>query len=87
MAGSELTGTPHLAWKAVKGADYYQVQVFGKGKRVAIAWVKTTSFNVPRAKLQKDVLYTWYVWPGDGAIKAGKFGKLIGKSSFFYGGR
>ena len=29
--------------------------------------------------------YTWYVWPGRGPRRAGRYGPLLGKSTFVVG--
>jgi hypothetical protein len=36
--------------------------------------------------MKKGKVYTWYVWPGIGAKSSAKYGKLIGKVTFTYGG-
>jgi hypothetical protein len=86
LAGTVLNGSPKLSWKGVKGASYYNVQVFQQvgRKRVAIAWPHATSYRIPASKLKKGKTYVWYVWPGYGKLKAAKYGKLIGKSTFVY---
>ena len=87
--GGKLSGSPALSWKPVKGATYYNVQVFagsGTTKRVAIAWPVGTSYVLPAADLVKGTSYTWYVWPGIGAKAAAKYGTLIGKQTFTYTG-
>ena len=87
--GGKLSGSPALSWKTVKGATYYNVQVFegsGTTKRVAIAWPAGTSYVLPAKDLVKGKSYTWYVWPGIGAKIKAKYGTLIGKQSFTYTG-
>jgi fibronectin type 3 domain-containing protein len=84
--GSVLSGTPHLAWRTVAKATYYNVQVYLGKKRVAIAWPHGTSWAVPAGALKKGQTYTWYVWPGLGAQKAAHYGALIGKATFTYRG-
>jgi len=86
LAGTAVTGAPRLSWKPVKGASYYNVQVFrivGR-KRVAISWPRTTSYTIPRSKLVKGKTYVWYVWPGFGKLADAHYGKLIGHSTFAY---
>jgi hypothetical protein len=86
LAGTAVSGAPRLSWKPVKGASYYNVQVFrivGR-KRVAISWPRTTSYTVPRSKLVKGKTYVWYVWPGFGKLADAHYGKLIGHSTFAY---
>src|SRR5262249_6451982 len=36
--GSEVSGPPVLGWGAVKGADYYNVQLYRAGKKVLSIW-------------------------------------------------
>jgi hypothetical protein len=83
-AGATLTGSPELSWKPVKGASYYNIQLYVGTKRVFSAWPKSTSYRVPGSKLTSGVTYTWYVWPGFGPLSNAKYGKLIGKATFRY---
>jgi Bacterial Ig-like domain len=87
--GGKLSGDPNLSWATVKGATYYNVQVF-EGKqaktRVGVAWPTGTTWTLPGADMQKGKTYTWYVWPGLGAKAAARYGKLIGKVTFTYTG-
>jgi hypothetical protein len=86
LKGTVVNSSPKLSWKGVKGAAYYNVQVFQKvgRKRIAIAWPHGTSYRVPLAKLKKGTTYVWYVWPGYGTLKDARYGKLIGSSTFVY---
>ena len=87
--GGKLSGSPALSWNAVKGATYYNVQVFEgtqATKRVAVAWPAGTSWTLPGSNLKKGKTYTWYVWPGLGAKAAAHYGTLIGKVTFTYTG-
>jgi hypothetical protein len=84
--GSELGGSPHLSWRRVARATYYNVQVFLGKKRVAVGWPKGTSFSVPGSKLRKGKKYTWYVWPGFGAQKDAHYGGQVGHATFTYTG-
>jgi hypothetical protein len=82
--GSELRGTVRLTWKKPKRATYFNVQVYLGSTRITQAWPKSASFKIPRSKLKKGKTYTWYVWPGVGSKAAGRYGTLIGKSTFTY---
>ena len=84
--GSSAGGSPALSWRGVGRATYYNVQVFLGKKRVAVGWPKGTSFRVPGGKLVKGKTYTWYVWPGFGALKAAHYGAQVGHASFTYTG-
>jgi hypothetical protein len=85
-AGAVLSGTAHLSWRPVRGAVYYNVQLYRGHARVATAWPQTSSWVVPTGKLKKGQTYTWYVWPGVGPKVAGRYGALIGKATFTYTG-
>jgi hypothetical protein len=68
----------------VRGATYYNVQVFFRGKRAFNTWPVGPRVRVPAGKLRRAGLYTWYVWPGLGPRAAADYGKLIGKATFTY---
>jgi hypothetical protein len=80
--GSELRGNVKLRWLKSKRASYYNVQVFLGSKRVTQGWPKGASFAVAKSKLARGKVYTWYVWPGIGSKARGRYGSLIGKSTF-----
>ena len=82
--GSEVRGTVRLTWKKPKRASYFNVQMYLGSKRVTQAWPKNASFKIPRSKLKRGKTYTWYVWPGVGYKSAGRYGTMIGKSTFTY---
>jgi hypothetical protein len=88
-------------WRTVKGARYYNLQLFRGGERVLAAgtavkvlstWPTRTSFVLKRqwkyaGKRYKlsPGVYTWYVWPGLGPRSAAEYGPLLGASSFQVG--
>jgi HYR domain len=88
-------------WRAVKGARYYNLQLFRGGERVLAAgtpvkvlstWPTKPSFVLKRqwkyaGKRYKLAagLYTWYVWPGLGPRSAAEYGPLLGASTFRVG--
>jgi hypothetical protein len=84
--GSAIGGSPQLSWRGVARATYYNVQVFQGRKRVAVGWPHGTSFRVPAGKLRKGKTYTWYVWPGFGALKDAHYGGQVGHAAFTYTG-
>jgi hypothetical protein len=89
MPGKTLTHAPLLRWTPVRGAAYYNVQLFRGGHKVLSAWPVGTTLKLTRTwkfegrshKLGKGT-YRWYVWPGVGKRKNAKYGKLLGGSSF-----
>jgi hypothetical protein len=87
-----VTSPPELTWAPVKGASYYNVQLI-RGRKVFSAWParpglrlrRTWIHNGRRHRLRPGV-YRWYVWPGYGRIKAARYGKLLGSSTFVVAG-
>jgi hypothetical protein len=85
---AHVTSPPNLVWTPVKGARYYNVQLL-RGRKVLSAWParpgfqlrRTWMYNGRRYRLQPGV-YRWYVWPGIGRVSAGRYGRLLGSSTF-----
>jgi hypothetical protein len=90
--GARVKGAPKLTWAPVRGASYYNVQLV-RGGTIFSAWPKGTSLRLPRSwvyhghryRLHRGV-YRWYVWPGFGTLAANHYGRMIGRSSFFFAG-
>jgi hypothetical protein len=88
-----VTAPPRLVWTAVKGASYYNVQLFSRGRKVLSAWParpglrlrRTWIYNGRRHRLRPGV-YRWYIWPGIGRISANRYGRLLGSSTFVVAG-
>jgi hypothetical protein len=83
-----VTSPPSLAWTRVKGASYYNVQLV-RGRKVLSVWPTRTNFRLRRTWTYKGRryrlrpgVYRWYVWPGFGRISAGRYGRLLGSSTF-----
>jgi hypothetical protein len=81
--------TPRFAWRPATNADYYNVQLWLRGRKVGSWWPTGSRLQLParwRAGGQARRLvagdYTWYVWPGRGARKLGRYGRLLGQSTF-----
>jgi hypothetical protein len=90
--GERVTKAPLLVWTPVRGASYYNV-VLVRGRRVFSAWPTRTRLKVPRAWTYHGHRYTlrsgsyrWIVWPGFGSLSAGQYGKMLGGSTFTFGG-
>ena len=86
--GEQVAKPPLLVWSAVRGASYYNV-VLVRGRRVYSAWPVRARLQLPRSWKYRGRKYTlrpgtyrWYVWPGRGKLSAGRYGKLLGASSF-----
>jgi hypothetical protein len=92
VPGQRVTSPPHLSWLPVKGATYYNVQLI-RGKRILSAWPtrarrrlrKSWVYHGHHYRLRPGV-YRWYVWPGFGKRAKANYGRLVGSSSFVYGG-
>ena len=90
--GERVTKAPLLVWTPVRGASYYNV-VLVRGRRVFSAWPTSARLKMPRAwtyhgrryKLRSGS-YRWFVWPGFGSLSAGHYGKMLGGSTFTFGG-
>jgi hypothetical protein len=87
-----VTAPPELVWTPVKGASYYNVQLI-RGRKVFSAWPARTSLRLRRTWIHngrryrlRPGTYRWYVWPGYGRIKAARYGKLLGSSTFVVAG-
>jgi hypothetical protein len=84
-----LVRLPLLVWKAVRKADYYNVQVFHRRTKVLSTWPRQTQFQLKRRwrfggkqyRLRPGK-YCWYVWPGFGKRSKRDYGKRLGKSCF-----
>jgi hypothetical protein len=91
---ARLASPPMLSWTPVRGATYYNVQLFRDGK------TKLLSVWPTRAKLQlqrswrydgrrytlKPGRYRWFVWPGFGKRRAAHYGHMIGSWTFVIAG-
>jgi hypothetical protein len=92
--GARLKRPPLLAWRAVRKADFYNVQLYRRGRKILSLWP-----HRPRLKLQwqwkyqqrvfrlRPAAYTWIVWPGFGPPAQGRFGPMLGRSTFRMVGR
>jgi hypothetical protein len=83
-----VSSPPNLTWTPVKGARYYNVQLV-RGRKVLSAWPVRPGFQLRRTWVYKGVrhrlrpgVYRWYVWPGRGRRSVGRYGNLLGSSTF-----
>jgi hypothetical protein len=88
VPNARVSAPPLLVWTPVAGASYYNV-VLVRARRVFSAWPPKASLQVPRTWVYRGKphrlrpgLYRWYVWPGYGRLSAGRFGPLLGGSTF-----
>jgi hypothetical protein len=79
---------PILRWSGVRGATYYHVQLYRRGKRILAAWPRTPELALRttwvwggrRYRLTPG-RYRWYAWAGFGRRSAANY-KLLGKDVF-----
>ncbi len=84
--------SPTFAWRPARSARYYNVQLWLGGRAVASWWPARPQLKMPARwrfggsphTLQAGS-YTWYVWPGRGARRHGRYWPLLGKSTFVVG--
>lgn len=79
---------PTLRWGPVRGADYYNVQLFRGSKRIYAAWPKMHQLGLPASwKWSGHVFrlttgrYRWYVWAGFGPRKLAQY-RIVGSARF-----
>ncbi len=92
-SGAAVSTPPRLEWTPVRHATYYNVQLYRGGKilsawptRATLPLARSWSFGNRRFRL-KPGRYRWYVWPGFGARRSDRYGRLIGTGSFTVIGR
>jgi hypothetical protein len=82
---------PLLRWTPVRGASYYNVQLYRGGEKILSLWPgqarlrlnREWSFDGHRHRLRPGP-YRWYVWPGFGPRAVGRYGHAIGNSTFMF---
>ncbi len=83
-----VASNPILRWSGVRGASYYNVQLFRGSKRVFAAWPGKHQLGLPatwrwggqRYRLSPG-RYRWYVWAGLGSRALARY-RTIGSGSF-----
>lgn len=88
-AGARLSRPPMLAWRPVRNARFYNVQVYRSGRKVLTRWPMRPRLGLRRTwkhqgrtfRLRRGV-YTWFVWPAFGTKARPRYGKVVGQSSF-----
>jgi hypothetical protein len=90
--GAYVTRPPVLRWRAVRGATYYNVQLYRAGRKVLTTWPKQPKLKLQRQWRLNGVVqrlkagpYRWYVWPGFGRTAERRYGQLLGTSTFTLG--
>jgi hypothetical protein len=80
--------SPTLRWGHVRGARYYNVQLFRGSKRIYAAWPKMHQVGLPaswrwssRNFRLTTGRYRWYVWAGFGPRKLARY-RIVGSGRF-----
>jgi hypothetical protein len=80
LEASDVKRRVRFAWTSVKGASYYNLQVWDLKlqRRIAIRWPagRTMTLSLRPGR------YRWYVYPGHGARSKARYGALLGQGSF-----
>ena len=88
--GATVTSAPKLRWTKVRGADYYNVQLFRGGRKILSAWPSRTHLQLDRKwryagrrhRLVPGEKVRWFVWPGRGRRARSDYGPLVGSRTF-----
>jgi hypothetical protein len=90
---ARVSAPPLLRWTPVRGADYYNVQLYRGRTKVLSAWPARARLQLKRTwRLRghryrlRAGRYRWYVWPGFGPPAAARYGPEIGTRTFVVGG-
>jgi hypothetical protein len=87
---ARLSEPPLLRWTPVRGAQYYNVQLFRGDRKILSAWPTRARLQLRpswryRGKQRlKPGRYRWYVWPGRGPRSLDVYGPRIGGRSFVF---
>jgi hypothetical protein len=92
-AGARVDAPPMLRWTSVRGADYYNVQLFRGRRKLLSVWPTRPRLKLERAwrfgghrrALKPGRRYRWLVWPGRGKRARNDYGQLIGSATFTVG--
>ena len=88
--GARLDGPPRLRWTSVRGADYYNVQLFRGRRKILSLWPEKPHLQLRskwryaghKRRLKPGKRYRWFVWPGEGRRSSNDYGRLIGARTF-----
>jgi hypothetical protein len=85
----DVTTPPLLRWTPIRGARYYNVQLFRDGRKILSAWPTRARLQLKRAwrygatRVRFEAgTYRWQVWPGRVARSKADYGPRIGIRKF-----
>jgi hypothetical protein len=78
----------------VRGARYYNVQLYRRGRKILSLWPHRTRLQLHRKwtfrghteRLRRGV-YVWVVWPARGTVAQPRYGRMLGLSKFRFAPR
>jgi hypothetical protein len=80
---------PLLRWTPVRGASYYNVQLYRDGRKILTAWPTGASYRLKKRWNYAGVTrrltpgrYRWLVWPGFGRRSESDYGERLGPTAF-----
>jgi hypothetical protein len=87
--GSAVRKAPTFRWAGVRGAAFYNIQLWKNGEKILSRWPgkarqvlsRGWRYRGRRYSLSHGV-YVWYVWPGFGPRTQARYGQLLGYASF-----
>jgi uncharacterized repeat protein (TIGR01451 family) len=86
---ARVSSPPLLRWVRVRGARFYNVQLYRGSTKVHTAWPRTNRFQLrarwsfrDRRERLSPGTYHWFVWSGRGSRSRPRYGPLLGQSSF-----
>jgi hypothetical protein len=90
VSATTPAATQLLRWPALRGARYYNVQVFLGSHKVLSAWPAHAHYLIAaawryrghRRRLLAGRTYRWYAWPGFGPRSAQRYGRLRAHGTF-----
>jgi hypothetical protein len=88
-AGARVEGPVELAWEAVAGARFYNVQLLRNGVKLLSVWpakpglrlAEQWTFAGKRHRLEPGT-YVWWVWAARGTRAKPEYGRPLGSSTF-----
>jgi hypothetical protein len=80
---------PLLRWTPVRGARYYNLQLWRRGRKILSVWPARPRYQLKarwryggRSWRLEPGRYRWLVWPGFGPRSKADYGRRIGPSTF-----
>ena len=86
---ARVTAPPLLQWVKVRGASFYNVQLFRNGRKILSSWPAKTRLQLRRTwvwngrrRALAPAKYRWFVWPAFKRQGKIRYGKSLGHSDF-----